>query len=130
MKTLRRPPVFTLRDVTQVAFEYGRIFQLPHDVLYDFGMIIQLTEDWMTVPVVSVKRQIRNSWNQTLTFVSSFRLPIKEEIEYVTVALLNEFQEVVGFRDVRVMAEAGDDLRRITYNLNVNFDCEMIKQYV
>jgi len=129
MKTLHRPPVFTLRDVTQVAFEYGRIFQLPTDVLYDFGMLIQLTEAWLAVPVVSVQRRIQNSWNQTITFVSSFQLLIKEEIEYVTVALLNEFGEVVGFRDVRVLAEAGDDLVRITYNLNVNFDCEMVKQY-
>lgn len=129
MKTLQRPPIFTFRDGIQVGIEYCRIFQLPHDVLYDFKLLVQFDEPWTVVPIDQVKKIVRNPWDITIEFLAKTNRDIAENCELVTAALLNEFKEVVGFKDLNTNFQPRDIFKSLTYSLGINHNCERQKQY-
>lgn len=129
MKTLQRPPIFTFRDISQIAYEWGRIFELPHDVLYDFKLLLQIEEDWVGTPIVEVKTTRDHPWHISIRFKSKPDIDLTSEGDVVTAALTNEFGEVVGFKDICVLFLQGNIFKTLTYTLDINHDCQHAQQF-
>lgn len=137
MRLLERQPRFTFTSLEQIALEYVRIYQLPHDVLYDFKILAQWDKEdelvWSVHDVVDVKAKRQNPFSRSIRWRTEidFEWGVINEtkIEIPTLALLNEFGEVVGFKDLFVTMFPGDTLKIANYSLSCDYDSELQRQY-
>lgn len=136
MNYLRRPPRYTFTDVEQIALEWVRIYRLPHDVLYDFKIISQLIWNgeelpWAVHKVQRVQAARQNPFYRSMRWTAgtNFKHGGKVDIEIPTVGLLNEFGEVVAFKDLMITMRPGDTLKDVSYSLEADFDHAKAREY-
>ena len=137
MRHLKRPPRFTFTSFEEVAFEYLRIFQLPPDVLYDFKLISQFHIDgeklpWAVHDVTGIKAKRQQIYHRAINWRTTIDFSLdkhEEPIEIPTVGLLNEFGEVVAFKDIGIEIRPGDTYKSLNYGLAGSHDHMLHRVY-
>jgi hypothetical protein len=116
MRKLRRRPIPTFNDIFALAAEHIRVYSLPADDLYSFGVIAQVNGDWYRFDLDRVE-YVNERWIQSRKWITK-QVPVNWNMEIDCMALLNEFGEVVVFRDVAIVAEEGEHLD-LTYEIGI-----------